>query len=341
MDPLLRKRLKRFSENRRGYYSLFIVGGLFVLSLFSEFICNDVPWILHYEGKYYFPIFNHYSAQSFGQETFLSPDYKELVKGDSFTKGSNFAIFPPIPFGSNESVAALPTPPPSPPSRHNWLGTDDRGRDLLTRLIYGFRNSMLFALVSWAFISIVAYAIGSIQGFLGGKTDFFGQRLIEIWNSLPILYVIIFLLGTFRGSLILLTSVWVVFGWIGLSSYVRAEVLKVRKFDYISAARALGASTRRILFVHVLPNTLTPLITFSPFIISSSIGSLAALDYLGLGLPPPTASIGELLKQGKDNLNSWWLALFPFFCLFGTLLLLNFVGEAIRNAFDSRDAGTT
>jgi microcin C transport system permease protein len=197
---------------------------------------------------------------------------------------------------------------------------------------------MLFALVTWIFTVVFAYLTGAIQGFRGGKIDFYGQRLTEIWDSLPFLYVIIFLLSLFPANLTLLILVWVAFSWIGLSSYIRVEVLRVRKLDYVTAAIALGAGAPRILFRHILPNTLTPIITFSPFLISASIGSLAALDYLGLGLPPPSASWGELLHQGKENLHSWWLVLFPFLSLFGSLLLLNFIGEAVRSAFDAKSS---
>lgn len=335
-DPILKKRLERFKKNRRGYYSFCVISTLFFLSLFSEWICNDKPFIVHFEGNYYFPMFKHYPGEIFGDEVNASADYREFQKSERFKNDNGWMLFPPIPIGPNESTPNLASPPPTRPSSHNWLGTDDRGRDLLARLIYGFRNSMLFALVSLVFIVLFAFLFGSLQGYLGGKVDFLGQRLTEIWNALPVLYVIIFLLSIFPPSLVLLTLVWVAFSWIGLAGYVRAEVLRVRKMDYVVAAQALGAGSFRILFKHVLPNVLTPILTFAPFIVSASVGSLAALDYIGLGLPPPTASWGELLKQGKENLSSWWLAFFPFFTLFATLLLLNFVGEAMRDAFDAK-----
>lgn len=335
MDPLIRKQLKRFRNNRRGYVSFWILTVFFVLSLGSEWICNNKPFVVKYEGSFYFPMFKFYPGTTFGEEHPTEADYKHLAASPEFAK-NNWMIFPPVRFAPNESMLELPTPPPSPPSSVNWLGTDDRGRDLLTRLVYGFRNSMIFALVTWFFTIIFAYLVGAVQAYLGGRFDFFGQRLIEIWNALPFLYVIIFLLSIFPASLSLLTLVWVAFSWISLSGYIRVEVLRVRKLDFVTAAIALGASTPRILFRHILPNTLTPIITFSPFLISASIGSLAALDYLGLGLPPPSASWGELLHQGKENLRSWWLVLFPFLSLFGSLLLLNFIGEAVRSAFDAR-----
>jgi len=337
MEPLLKKRLLRFCKHRRGFFSFCIILVTFLFSLGSEWIANDKPFILHFEDHTYFPMFKFYPGSLFGEEISLRADYKKLTLSERFKKnGNNWAVFPPVPFAENESISNLPSPPPSHPTRQNLLGTDDRGRDLLTRLLYGYRNSMLFALISWLGISVIAYTVGAIQGYLGGRIDFLGQRLTEIWNALPILYVIIFLMSLFRSGVLLLTLIWVAFGWMSLASYVRAEVLRIRNMEFVTAAKALGAKTPRVLFRHILPNTLTPLITLSPFIISASIGSLAALDYLGLGLPPPRASWGELLRQGKENLMSWWLAFFPFASLFGTLLLLNFIGEGIRNAFDTR-----
>jgi len=337
IDPLLRKQLGRFRRNRRGFYSFVILTLLFVLSLFSELICNSHPFAVRYEGNWYFPIAKFYPGTQFGEELPTEIDYRKLGESERFRAGGNWMLFPPIRYSPNESMDTLDSPPPTPPTLRNWMGTDDRGRDLLTRLIYGFRNSMLFSLVSWLFIVIFAYVTGAVQGYFAGRVDFYGQRLTEIWAALPVLYVIIFLISLFPPSLWLLTLTWVAFSWIGLSGYIRVEVLRVKKLDFVVAANALGASTSRTLLRHIFPNTLTPIITFSPFIISASIGSLAALDYLGLGLTPPTSSWGELLRQGKENLRSWWLVLFPFFSLFFSLLLLNFIGEAVRSAFDARE----
>lgn len=338
MDPLLKKQLTRFRRNRRAWWSLWALTLLFGLSLFSEWICNDKPFVMRLDGRLYFPMFQFYSGAELGEPDVIVPDYKAIRRSERFQANGNFMIFPPIPYGPNESMSGLESPPPTRPTSRNWLGTDDRGRDLLTRLVYGFRNSMVFSLLSWVLTVILGYTTGAIQGFAGGWTDLVGQRLIEVWNSLPVLYVIIFLVSIFPPSLWLLLLVWVAFSWIGLSSYVRAEVLRIRKQEFVLAAKAIGAGPGRILFRHVLRNTLTPIITLSPFLVSAAIGSLAALDYLGLGLPPPTASWGELLRQGKENLSSWWLALFPFLSLFGTLLLLNFIGEGVRSAFDAREA---
>ncbi|MCB0416628.1 MAG: ABC transporter permease subunit [Bdellovibrionales bacterium] len=339
IDPHLQKQLRRFKKNKRGYYSFLFLAIAFFVSLFSEWICNNKPFVMRFEDQFYFPMFSFYKADTFGDSVSILPDYKRILRSDRFKQNTgNWMLFPIVPYGPNESMRDLPTPPPSPPTADNWLGTDDRGRDLLTRLVYGFRNSMLFALVSWIFIVGLGYFFGALQGYLGGWVDLLGQRFTEIWHALPVLYVIIFLVSVFPPGLWLLMLVWIAFSWISLASYVRAEVLRVRKMEFVTAARALGAGTPRILIVHLFRNTLMPIVTLSPFLISASIGSLAALDYLGLGLPPPTASWGELLRQGKENLSSWWLSTFPFLCLFGTLLLFNFVGEAVRSAFDAREA---
>lgn len=336
IDPLLLKQLRRFRKNRRGYYSFCILTTLFCLSLFSELLCNHKPYLMSFEGRIYFPLFKFYPGELFGEKITAEIDYRELEVSERFKLARNWMIFPPIHYSPNETMKHLPMPPPTPPSSKNWLGTDDRGRDLAARLLYGFRNSMVFALASWFFIVWIAYVFGAVQGYFGGRMDLLGQRFSEIWSALPVLYVIIFLLSIFPASLVILTITWVVFGWLNLASYVRADVLRVRKMDFIVAARALGAGTPRILFRHILPNSLTPILTFTPFIISASIGSLAALDYLGLGLPPPTSSWGELLRQGKENLRSEWLSFSPFFSLFSTLLLLNFIGEALRSAADAK-----
>lgn len=337
-DPIRQRRWKRFRHNPRAFWSLIALTVAFFISLLANFLCNNTPWIVRLDGRSYFPMFKRYDPKIFGELVAAEADYEKLVREPWFLAQGNWAVFPPIPHHPNASIAGLPTPPPSKPTAVNWLGTDDRGRDLAARLLYGFRNSMLFSLVSWVLITALAFLAGATQGYMGGRVDFLAQRFTEIWSALPVLYVIIFLLSIFNSSLTLLTLVWVAFSWIGLSTYVRAEVLRVRQLDFITAARALGASTPRIIMRSLLPNSMTPIITFAPFIISASVGSLAALDYLGLGLPPPTASWGELLRQGKENLQSWWLSTFPFLSLFVTLLLLNFVGEGVRSAFDARES---
>lgn len=335
MRPTTIRRWKKFKQSRRAFYSLWILLFLFFASLGAELWINEKPLLLRYGGKTYYPAFTYYPGQLFGEEVAAEADYLTLSKDPKFSEGGNWAVFALFHHGPMESHS-LASPPPHPPSAENILGTDDRGRDLLARLVYGFRNSFLFAMVSWALIAILAYLIGGVQGYLGGKTDLFAQRMVEIWSSLPVLYILLFLMAIFPSNLMLLLLVWAAFSWVGLSGYVRAEVLRIRKLEYVMAARAAGASHRRILVSHILPNALTPLITFTPFLISASIVSLAALDYLGLGLPPPTPSWGELLRQGKENLRSWWLGFFPFLALFGTVLLLNFLGEGLRKAMDAR-----
>jgi len=333
--PTTIRRWKKFKQSRRAFYSLWILLFLFLASLGAELWVNEKPLVLRYGGETYFPAFKYYPGKLFGEEVAAEADYLTLAKSPSFSSQGNWAIFALFQHGPMESHS-LAIPPPHPPSSENILGTDDRGRDLLARLVYGFRNSFLFAIVSWVLIAILAYLIGGVQGYLGGKTDLFTQRTVEIWSSLPVLYILLFLMAIFPSNLTLLLLVWAAFSWVGLSGYVRAEVLRIRKLEYVMAARAAGASHRRILISHILPNALTPLITFTPFLISASIVSLAALDYLGLGLPPPTPSWGELLRQGKENLRSWWLGFFPFLALFGTVLLLNFLGEGLRRAMDAR-----
>ncbi len=337
LHPVTVKRLRHFRGNRRAFWSFVLITTAFLITLFAELLCNSRPYVLRYGGNTYFPLFKHYPATIFGEEVRTEVDFKEFVKTPAYLNGEgSWAIFPPVRHHPNASSNTLPSPPPSKPSSENWLGTDDRGRDLLTRLVYGFRNSMVFALICWVFTVILAFVIGATQGYLGGKVDLVGQRLIEIWNALPVLYLILFLLSLVPPSLMLLAVIWVAFSWIGLSGYVRAEVLKIRKQEFVAASKILGGGPVWILRRHILPNSLTPILTFSPFLLSAAIGSLAALDYLGLGLPPPTASWGELLRQGKENLSSWWLALYPFLSLFLTLLLLGFVGEGVRDAFDPR-----
>jgi len=335
MKPTTLRRWRKFKQGRRAIYSLWLLIALLALSMAAELWINPKPLVLHYKGATYYPAFKYYPGSLFGEEIAAEVDYRELVKKPDFQKDGNWSIFALFTYGPMES-RSLENPPPHPPTKENIMGTDDRGRDLLARLVYGFRNSFLFAFVSWFLIATLGYLIGGVQGYLGGRTDLLTQRMVEVWSSLPVLYILLFLMAIFPSNLGLLLIVWAAFSWVGLSGYVRAEVLKIRKLEYVLAARAAGASHTRILVEHILPNAVTPLITFTPFLISASIVSLAALDYLGLGLPPPTPSWGELLRQGKENLRSWWVGFFPFLALFGTILLLNFIGEGLRRAMDAR-----
>jgi microcin C transport system permease protein len=336
LDPTWVRALNRFFANRRAHGSLVLLTVAFVAALGAELWVNEAPLLVRHHGQTWWPWIERVPGRVFDQPDNALVDWRALQDEGKLDGPDTWTLRPLVFWGANESDRRLDSPPPTPPSRRHWLGTDDRGRDLLARLVYGFRNSMLFALATWGLTVLLSFLVGATQGFFGGRYDFAVQRFSEIWSALPVLYVILFLLSLFPASLRLLTGVWVAFGWVGLSAYLRAETLRVRKLDYVVATRALGLGLPSVLFRHVLPNVLVPVVTFTPFLVASAIGGLAALDYLGLGLPPPAASWGELLRQGKENLRSWWLALFPFTCLFGTLCLLNFVGEGLRGAFDTR-----
>ena len=324
-------RWRSFLRNRRALLSLVWVSLLTILSCGAEFLVNSVPLVIVTKDKLFFPVFKTYAGSEFGLDSPIEPDYKNL---DLTADG--WAIWPLIRWGANESNLELSTFP-GPPSVQNLLGTDDRGRDLLARLIYGFRVSMAFGIANLVLAVFIAVIVGGLQGYLGGMIDFIGQRMLEIWSALPYLYVIILLISIFQPGIAVLILAEVLFVWINLSYYVRAEYLKVRNLDFVLAAKNLGSSPWRIIARHIFPNSLTPIITFAPFILGQAIVDLAMLDYLGLGVPAPTASLGELLRQGRQYfMNSWWLAVFPFATLVGTMIMLNFVGEGVREAFDPR-----
>ncbi|MCW8909722.1 MAG: ABC transporter permease [Gammaproteobacteria bacterium] len=326
----------RFKSNKRGYYSLWIFGTLFILSLFAEVLSNDEPLIVHFNGEYYFPVFKAYPETTFGGDFETVTDYQDEYIRDILTKDNNWMIesINPYSYSTINYISELPNP--APPSTQNVLGTDDRGRDVLARLIYGFRLSVLFAFALTAIGIFIGIIAGAIQGYFGGRTDLLFQRFIEVWSSMPELYLLIIFASIFQPSITLLLILLSLFGWMGLSDYVRAEFLKGRNLDYIKAARALGLANRSIMFSHLLPNSMTPVITFLPFRISGSILALTSLDFLGLGVPPSTPSLGELLSQGKENIEAWWLSLSTFIVLVGTLMLLIFIGEALRSALDTR-----
>ena len=332
-------RWQRFKTNRRGYISLWIFLGFFGLSLCAELIANDKPLVVHYDGHFYFPIVKNQAETVFGGDfatptDFLDPDIRHNI-----TSGGNWAIYPPIKYSYETLNYFAPSPNPAPPSWQNWLGTDDRGRDVLSRLIYGFRLSILFGLALTIVGVTVGVITGSLMGFFGGKFDLISQRLIEIWSAMPELYLLIIFASIFHPSVLLLILLLAAFGWMGLSDYVRAEFFRNRALEYVRAARALGLTNVQIMWRHILPNSLTPVITFLPFRMSAAILSLTSLDFLGLGVPPGTPSLGELLSQGKGNLDAWWISLSTFVVLVSTLLLLTFMGEALRDAYDSRKAG--
>jgi len=328
----------KFLKNNRNKYSLYIFIILFVLSLFAEIISNDKPIILKMDEKIYFPIIISYTDKEFGGYFDTEADYKDDFIASRLEEESNWAIFPINPHSYDSINISNSTPNPSRPSMHNYLGTDDRGRDVLARLIYGFRLSVLFAFVLTAIGIIIGVFFGAIQGYFAGRVDLYMQRFIEIWSSMPELYILIIFSSLFEPSIFLLIILLSLFGWMSLSDYVRAEFLKGRNMEYVVAARTLGLSNTKIILKHILPNSMVSVITFLPFRISGAILILTSLDFLGLGVPPDTPSLGELLAQGKENIEAWWLSLSTFLVLVGTLLLLIFIGEGIRESLDSRSS---
>ncbi len=335
-NSLGHKRWTRFKKNRRGYYSLLIFLVLFGTSLFAEVLCNDKPLLVRYEGRYYFPMVRMYPETIFGGNFETETDYHDPYILDKLTSHGNTIIFAPNPYSFNSINLNLDRPVPSPPDRDNILGTDDRGRDVLARLIYGFRISIFFGAALTAIGTLLGIGAGALQGYFVGRFDLLFQRFIELWGSMPELYLLIIFASIFKPSLLLLLILLSMFGWMGLSDYVRAEFLKGRNMEYVKAAKALGVGNFTIMYRHLLPNSMTPVITFLPFRMSGAILALTSLDFLGLGVPPSTPSLGELLAQGKANIDAWWLSLSTFIVLVGTLVLLIFIGEALREAFDPR-----
>lgn len=327
---------RRFKRNRRGYISLWLFSILLLLSLFAEVLSNDKPLIVSYEGSYYFPLFKTYPETEFGGDFVTETDYLDPFIRERLQAGSNWALYPPNPYSYNTINYFSQYPNPAPPSQENLLGTDDRGRDVLARLIYGFRLSVLFGLALTAIGVLLGILAGAIQGYFGGRIDLYAQRVIEVWSSMPELYLLIIFASIFNPSVLLLIILLSLFGWMGLADYVRAEFLRGRHMDYVTAAQAMGLSNRAIMLRHLLPNAMTPVVTFLPFRISGSILALTSLDFLGLGVPPSTPSLGELLAQGKENIEAWWLSITTFVVLVGTLMLLIFIGEALREAMDTR-----
>jgi microcin C transport system permease protein len=333
-----RRAWHRFKRNRLGYWSLVLFCTLVVLSLFAELLSNDRPLVVRYEGKTYFPLVQELPETTFGGDFEAATDYLDPFIRERITQGNNWAIYAPNPYGPKTLNYFAKEPNPSQPTTDNWLGTDDRGRDLLAQLLYGFRVSVLFALALTVTGTVLGILTGAIQGFFGGKTDLAFQRFIEIWSSMPELYLLIIFSAVLSPSIGLLLLLLSLFGWMGLSDYVRAEFLRNRQMDYVRAARALGLSNAQIIWRHVLPNSLTPVVTFLPFRMSAAILALTSLDFLGLGVPPGTPSLGELLSQGKNNIDAWWISLSTFAVLVITLLLLTFMGDALRDALDPRKA---
>lgn len=333
-----RRAWQRFRRNRLGYWSLITFCVLVVFSLAAELVSNDRPLVVRFDGQWYFPIVQNHAETVFGGDFDTPTDYLDPFIREQITRGDNWAIYAPNPYGPRTINYFAELPNPSPPSAANWLGTDDRGRDLLAQLIYGFRVSVLFALALTVIGVLLGVLTGAIQGFFGGRTDLAFQRFIEIWGSMPELYLLIIFSAVFAPSVGLLLVLLSLFGWMGLSDYVRAEFLRNRQLDYVRAARAMGLSNGQIIWRHVLPNSLTPVVTFLPFRMSAAILALTSLDFLGLGVPPGTPSLGELLSQGKNNIDAWWISISTFGVLVITLLLLTFMGDALRDALDPRKA---
>jgi microcin C transport system permease protein len=333
-----RRAWQRFRRNKLGFYSLAVFSVMVVLSLFAEVLSNDKPLLVRYEGEFYFPIVRDYPETVFGGDFHTPADYLDPFIRDKLAQGGNWALYPPNRYGPRTLNYFATQPNPAAPSSENLFGTDDRGRDLLAQLIYGFRVSVLFGLALTVIGVLVGVLTGAIQGYFGGKTDLAFQRFIEIWGSMPELYLLIIFSAVFAPSVALLLILLSLFGWMGLSDYVRAEFLRNRQMDYVRAAKALGVGNGRIMWRHILPNSMTPVVTFLPFRMSAAILALTSLDFLGLGVPPGTPSLGELLSQGKANLDAWWISLSTFAVLVITLLLLTFMGDALRDALDPRKA---
>lgn len=326
----------RFRRNRLGTVSLWIMLGLLALSALAEFVSNERPLVAYYDGSWSFPVFHNPPETAYGGDFATPTDWKDPFIAEQFAKRGNWKLDTLNPHSASSTDYFQKEPNPTPPSAKNWLGTDSVGRDMVARLLYGFRVSMLFALALAAVGTAIGIAAGALQGYFGGRVDLGMQRLIEIWSSIPELYLLIIFASIFEPSLLLLLVLLSLFGWIGLSDYVRAEFLRNRGLEFVKAARALGLSNLQIIWRHVLPNSMTPVITFLPFRMSGAILALVALDFLGLGVPPSVPSLGDLVKQGKANLDAWWIILPTFAVLVLTLLLLTFIGDALRDAFDTR-----
>ena len=359
LSPINRRRWENFKRNRRGYWSFWLFLVLFFVSLFAEFIANDKPFMIRHEGKLYFPAVVTYSETAFGGEFETAADYRDPFLQKLIAEKGGTIIWPLIRYSYDTHNLDLPTPAPSPPTwrlteeqcksvvekkslkscsdlEYNWLGTDDQGRDVVARLIYGFRISVLFGLILTLVSSVIGVAAGAVQGYFGGWTDLLFQRVIEIWTSVPSLYLLLIISSVLVPGFFVLLGILLLFSWVSLVGLVRAEFLRGRNFEYIQAARALGVSNAVIMFRHLLPNAMVATLTFLPFILSSSVMTLTALDFLGFGLPPGSPSLGELLSQGKSNIQAPWLGLAGFFSVAIMLSLLIFIGEAVRDAFDPR-----
>jgi len=361
LSPLGRRRWQNFKANRRGYWAFWLFLILFFVSLFAEFIANDKPFLVKFDGKFYFPVFVNYAETTFGGDFETAADYRDPFLRKLVADKGGYMVWPPIRYSYNTHNLDLPTPAPSKPTwmlteeeckpvverkglkscgdlEYNWLGTDDQGRDVVARLLYGFRLSVLFGLTLTIISSVIGVAAGAVQGYFGGWVDLLFQRVIEIWTSVPSLYLLLIISSVLVPGFFVLLGILLLFSWVSLVGLVRAEFLRGRNFEYVQAARALGVSNAVIIFRHLLPNAMVATMTFLPFILSSSVMTLTALDFLGFGLPPGSPSLGEMLSQGKANIQAPWLGLAGFFTVAIMLSLLIFIGEAVRDAFDPRKA---
>lgn len=338
MSPIGRRRWHNFRANKRGYWSTWVFLALFFVTLFAELIANDKPLLLRFDGDYYFPAFVSYPETAFGGDFDTEADYRDPFLKDLVAAKDGRIWWPPIRYSYDTINLDLPVPAPAPPSADNWLGTDDQARDVMARLIYGFRISVLFGLTLTLFSSIVGVAAGAVQGYFGGWIDLGFQRFIEVWTSVPIIYLLIILAAVIEPNFWILLGIMLAFSWIALVPVVRAEFLRARNFEYVRAARALGVGNITIMWQHMLPNAMVAALTFMPFILNGSITTLTSLDFLGFGLPPGSPSLGELLAQGKNNIQAPWLGITAFSVIAVMLSLLVFVGEAVRDAFDPRKA---
>ncbi len=335
LSPITQRRLSQFRANKRGYWSLWIFICLLCMCVFAEFLANDKPILIRYDGAFYVPVFAEYPETVFGGDFETEAEYRDEFVAE-LIEAKGWMIWPPIRFSYDTINYELKTPAPSPPDMVNIFGTDDQGRDVAARVIYGFRLSVLFGLILTVISSVIGICAGAVQGFYGGKVDLVMQRVIEVWSSMPSLYILIIFSAIFVPGFWTLLAILLLFSWVSLVDVVRAEFLRARNFDYVRAASALGVGNITIMWRHVLPNAMVATITFMPFILTGSITALTSLDFLGLGLPPGSASLGEMLAQGKNNLQAPWLGISAFLSLATMLTLLTFIGEAVRDAFDPR-----
>jgi microcin C transport system permease protein len=348
-ESIFRKRIRKFRRLKRGYYSFLVILTTYIFSFFLPLVMTGTPLVVKYQDQYFFPMLRFRSVTDFGIEGFGEPNYRELQTRFREEGRGNWVLLAPYPYGPNEALLDPSASPPNQPSREHPFGTDDRGRDVFVRLAYGFNISLTFAILVTIFSESLGTMIGAALGYFGGILDIIGQRLIEIWSSLPFLYTIIIVssivvpvyvpgrMQVLQPSFWLLVIILAIFEWVGITYYIRGEFYREKARDYVGAAIATGVNEPSIMFRHILPNALTPIVSFAPFVIVANISSLVALDFLGFGLPAPTPSWGELIGQGTENLTTWWLVLFPLSALFVTLLLVVFIGEAVREAFDPKE----